>query len=254
MVLLKSEREIGLMRDSAKILKEVFLGLKDQLKPGIRTKDIDLKAERLIRSLGAESAFLGYRGFPASVCISVNDEVVHGIPRDRIIKDGDIVSLDMGVKYKGYCSDAARTWPVGKVSDGLKRLIQVTRDALYQGIGAVKLGGKIGDVSHSVQQYVEKHGYGVVRDFVGHGIGRNLHEDPQVPNYGSPGRGIKIEEGLVIAIEPMVNMGKPGVRILEDGWTVVTEDGSVSAHFEETVAMTKNGLEVLTRFEKENSI
>jgi len=249
MVSLKSEREIVLMREGAKILKEVFLKLRDFVKPGIRTQDIDIKAEKLIRSLGAEPAFLGYYGFPATICTSVNEQVVHGIPSDRVIKNGDMLSLDIGVKHKGYYSDAARTWPVGQISKECTKLIEVTRQSLYEGIKGIDRGSRLGDLSHRIQQYVESHGYSVVRDFVGHGIGRALHEDPQVPNYGERGRGIVIEEGLVIAIEPMVNLGSPEVRILQDGWTVVTQDGSLSAHHEETVAICKNGPEVLTQFE-----
>lgn len=249
MVSLKSEREIALMKEGAKILKEVFINLRDFVKPGIRTRDIDVKAEKLIRSLGAEPAFLGYYGFPATVCTSVNEQVVHGIPSDRIIKEGDLLSLDIGVKHKGYYSDAARTWPIGKISKEHEKLIEVTRQSLYEGVKAISSKARLGDLSNRIQRYIEGYGYSVVRDFVGHGIGRELHEDPQVPNFGEPGRGLIINEGLVIAIEPMVNVGRPEVRILEDGWTVVTQDGSISAHHEETVAIGQNGPEVLTQFE-----
>ncbi|MBI4398534.1 MAG: type I methionyl aminopeptidase [Candidatus Omnitrophica bacterium] len=250
MVSLKSEREIALMRESAKVLKEVFIRLKDFVKAGLSTKEIDLKAEKIIRSLKGQPAFLGYYDFPASVCTSINEQVVHGIPSSkRILKEGDILSLDIGVRYKDYCSDAARTWPIGQVSKEVLQLIDVTRASFFEGMKALQLKSRIGDVSSAIQKYVENRGYTVVRDFVGHGIGRSLHEDPQVPNYGEPGRGLVIQEGLVVAIEPMVNRGKHRVKILEDGWTVVTLDGSISAHHEETVAVTKNGPEILTQFE-----
>ncbi len=251
MVSLKSEREIAIMRESAEILKEVFVTLKDFIKAGITTKDIDLRAEKIIRSRSAEPAFLGYYGFPATVCTSVNEQVVHGIPSyNKVLKEGDILSLDMGVRYKGYYSDAARTWPIGRIPTETQNLIEVTRQSLFEGVKAFTAKSRIGDLSNSIQKYIESSGYSVVRDFVGHGIGRALHEDPQVPNYGEKGKGMLIEEGLVIAIEPMVNVGTHKVRILEDGWTVVTVDGSLSAHHEETIALTKNGPEVLTRFEK----
>lgn len=239
------------MREGAEILKEVFLGLHDLVKPGIRTSDIDERAERMIRSLEAEPAFLGYRGYPRTICTSVNQEVVHGIPSTKVLKEGDILSVDIGVKYKGYYTDAARTWPVGKISKELESLIQVTRQSLYEGLQVLKPKARLGDLSSRIQKFVEMSGYSVVRDFVGHGIGRELHEDPQVPNFGEPGRGMMIEEGLVIAIEPMVNIGKPEVKILSDGWTVVTLDGSISAHHEETVAILENGPEVLTKFESD---
>lgn len=239
------------MREAAEILKEVFVKLRDSVKPGVRTRDIDAKAEKLIRSLGAEPAFLGYYGFPASVCTSLNEQVVHGIPSDRVIKDGDILSLDIGVKYKGYYSDAARSWPVGKISKDCERLIEVTKQSLFEGVKAIRTKVRLGDISNRIQKYVENNGFSVVRDFVGHGIGTALHEEPQVPNFGEAGRGPLIHEGLVIAIEPMVNMGGPEVKILEDGWTVVTRDGSLSAHHEETVAILKSGPEVLTRFEND---
>ncbi|MBI4970356.1 MAG: type I methionyl aminopeptidase [Candidatus Omnitrophica bacterium] len=251
MVALKSDREIKIMREAADILKDVFIRLKDFVKPGIRTIDIDSKAEKIIRSLKVEPAFLGYYGFPACVCTSVNEQVVHGIPSDRVLKDGDIISLDIGVKHKGYFSDAARTWPVGKISHESEQLIEVTKQSLFEGLTAATQGSRIGDLSNKIQKYVESFGYGVVRDFVGHGIGVALHEDPQVPNFGQPGRGILLEQGLVIAIEPMVNMGRPEVKILDDGWTVVTKDGSLSAHHEETVVISKDGPEVLTNFEKD---
>lgn len=249
MVSLKSQREIQIMREAADKLKEVFIRLRDFVKPGVRTREIDERAEKIMRSLGTESAFLGYRGYPASVCTSVNEQVVHGIPSDRILKEGDILSLDIGVKHKGYYSDAARTWPIGKISEEVWQLIQVTRQSLYEGLVVAKPKARLGDVSNRIQKFVESYGYGVVREFVGHGIGRELHEDPQVPNFGIAGRGIVIEEGLVLAIEPMVNMGGADVRILDDGWTVITQDGSLSAHHEETVVMTQNGPEVLTQFE-----
>jgi len=249
MITLKSEREIQRMKESANILKKTFLELKNFVRSGLTTREVDKKAEETIRKLGGEPAFLGYRGFTGTICASVNEEVVHGIPSERVLNEGDIFSLDMGVKYKGYYSDAARTWPIGKISEDAEKLIQVTRDSVYAGIQAITKNAKLGDLCYAIQQHIEPHNYGIVRDFVGHGIGTELHEDPQVPNYGRAGTGIVLEEGLVIAIEPMVNLGSEDVLILDDGWTVVTEDGKLSSHHEETVAITKNGPEVLTSFE-----
>jgi methionyl aminopeptidase len=250
MVSYKSQREIDLMRQAADILKEVLCKLGKLIKPGINTIEIDKEAEKLIKLSGATPAFLGYHGFPSSVCASINDEVVHGIPNERILKDGDIVSIDAGVIYKGFFSDAARTWPVGRVTEDIEKLIKTTRQSLYEGLKTIKKGSRLGDLSNRIQTYAESFGYSVVRDFVGHGIGRELHEDPQVPNFGQAGTGMKIEPGLVIAIEPMVNMGSSAVKIMNDGWTVVTQDGKLSAHHEETIVVTEDGYEVLTRFEE----
>lgn len=246
MITLKSPREIGLMRESADILKRVFEGVRLAVKPGISTLELDRIAEELIRRYGAEPAFKGYRGFPASICTSLNEMVVHGIPSQRRLKEGDIISIDMGVIYKKYFSDAARTWPVGKVSEEHSELIHVAKGSFEAGIEKFRAGNRLGDISHAIQEYAESRGYSVVRDFVGHGIGLAMHEDPQVPNYGDPGRGILLEEGLVLAIEPMINAGEHEVKILDDVWTVVTCDGEFSSHFENTVALTRQGIEILT--------
>ncbi len=216
------------------------------VKPGVTTAELDAAAERLVRAAGAEPAFKGYRGYPATLCASVNDEVVHGIPGDRAVSEGDIISLDMGVKLDGFYGDSAVTVPVGKVTDEVQRLLQVTQESLQKGIAQVRLGGRVSDIGHAIQEHVEAAGFSVVREFVGHGIGAQLHEEPQIANYGEPGRGPRLAEGMVLAIEPMVNMGKPAVKVLRDGWTAVTRDGSLSAHFEHTVAVTKDGPLVLT--------
>jgi methionyl aminopeptidase len=251
MISLKSKREIEIMRESGRILASVLSELSRFVKPGLRTLDIDRKAAELIRERGGESAFKGYRGYPANVCISLNEEVVHGIPSARKLKEGDIVSVDAGVKYPGYYSDAARTWPVGGVSPEVLKMIRVTRDSLYKaGLEKMRPGSRLGDVSHAIQKYIEAEGYGVVRDFVGHGIGRAIHEEPQVPNFGKPGRGIPLEAGLVLAVEPMVTEGGFEVEILDDNWTVVTRDGKLSSHHEDTIAITESGPEILTYFEE----
>jgi methionyl aminopeptidase len=209
--------------------------------------ELDEVAEDFIRSSGGEPAFKGYRGFPGTVCASVNEEIVHGIPRkDKILREGDILSVDVGVRYRGYYGDSARTFPVGEINADLQQLLDVTRDSLYVGIERVQVGNRVSDISAAIQQHVEKFGFSVVRDFVGHGIGRSLHEDPQVPNFGVPGRGPRLVEGMVLAIEPMVNHRGPGVRVLEDCWTAVTVDGGYSAHFEHTVAITKDGPWILS--------
>jgi methionyl aminopeptidase len=214
--------------------------------PGVSTRDLDVLAERLVREGGGEPAFKGYRGYPATLCASVNEQVVHGIPSPRQLVEGDIVSLDMGVKLNGFYGDSAVTVGVGRIGDDTAQLLRVTQEALERGITQVKVGGRISDIGHAVQQHVESHGFSVVREFVGHGIGASLHEEPQIANYGEPGRGPRMAEGMVLAIEPMVNMGRPAVKVLEDGWTAVTRDGSLSAHFEHTVAVTKQGPLVLT--------
>lgn len=251
MISLKSKREIEIMREGGKILATVLSELKRYIKPGLRTIDIDRKAAVLIREKGGEPAFKGYRGYPANICTSVNEEVVHGIPSDRRLKEGDILSVDVGVKYLGYFTDAARTWPVGSVPGEVRELIHVTRASLYEAaLEKLKPGLKLGDVSHAIQRFVESHRFGVVRDFVGHGIGRALHEEPQVPNFGKPGRGIKLEPGLVIAVEPMVTQGDYHVVILDDAWTVVTQDGRLSSHHEDTIAIAESGPEFLTYSEE----
>jgi len=247
MIELKSAYELQKMRESAKIAAEILNKIKDFVKAGVRTKDIDKEAEKLVKKYKAIAAFKGYRGYPANVCISLNEQVVHGIPGDRIVQDGDIVSLDFGIKKDGYFGDLAITFAVGEVDSEKKELIKVAQESLYKGINKCYPGNRLFDVSHAIQDYVESHGFSVVRDFVGHGIGKKLHEEPQVPNYGEPNRGPKLKEGMVLAIEPMVNLGSFEVVVLEDNWTVVTRDGKPSAHFEHTVAITEEGPEVLTK-------
>jgi len=245
-IVCKSPREIEQMRRANALVAEVLAELAGMVKPGVTTAELDAAAERLVRAAGAEPAFKGYRGYPATLCASVNDEVVHGIPGDRALSEGDIISLDMGVKIDGFYGDSAVTVPVGTVTDEVKRLLSVTQESLQKGIAQVRLGGRVSDIGHAIQEHVEAAGFSVVREFVGHGIGAQLHEEPQIANYGEPGRGPRLAEGMVLAIEPMVNMGKPAVKVLRDGWTAVTRDGSLSAHFEHTVAVTKDGPLVLT--------
>ncbi|HVO31849.1 MAG TPA: type I methionyl aminopeptidase [bacterium] len=247
MIIVKSPREIALMRTASKIVAEIHARLKEKLAPGMTTLDLDRMAEEWTKELGAVPAFKGYRGYQHTLCISVNEVVVHGIPSEKkVLKEGDIVGLDMGVIYKGWYGDAARTWPVGKVHDEATRLMDVTEKSLMAGIEAIAPGAYIGDIGHAVQTVAEGAGYSVVRDFVGHGIGRKLHEDPQVPNYGRQGKGDRLRVGMVLAIEPMINAGKPDVYIASDGWTALTVDGSLSAHFEHSVAVTEQGHEILS--------
>lgn len=247
MITLKSKRELDLMREAGKKLRLIFDEIKKIVKPGITTHEIDEVVERLILAHDAKPAFKGYRGYPASVCTSVNESVVHEIPsRKRKLKSGDVLSVDLGLIHKGYYSDAARTWPIGSVNDEARELVEVTQKALYLGIEQMKPGKRIGDISSAVQNYVEANGFSVVRDFVGHGIGRSLHEDPQVPNFGKAGVGPKLEIGMVLALEPMVTAGSWEVEILEDDWTVVTRDRQLAAHYEDTIALTEKGPENLT--------
>ena len=248
MIELKSARELGLMRTAGHVLSDVVAHLRGFVKPGMSTLEIDEDVEAFIAARGAKPAFKGYRGFPATVCISINDEVVHGIPSShRRIKEGDIVGLDLGCIVEGYYADCAFTVPVGTVPPNVQKLLDVTRESLELAIKECWPGRRLSDVSHAVQSHVETHGLSVVRAFVGHGIGRALHEEPQVPNFGDPGRGPQLRPGMVLAIEPMVTMGSWEVRILDDGWTAVTKDGSLAAHFEHTVAVTEGEPEVLTR-------
>ncbi len=235
------------MRAANALVANVLAELATMVAPGVTTADLDAAAERLVRAAGAEPAFKGYRGYPRTLCASVNEQVVHGIPSARALVEGDIISLDMGVKLNGFYGDSAVTVPVGRVSDVAATLLRVTQESLEKGIEQVRLGGRISDIGHAIQQHVEAHGLSVVREFVGHGIGSALHEEPQIANYGEPGRGPRLAEGMTLAIEPMVNVGRPAVKVLADGWTAVTKDGSLSAHFEHTVAVTKNGPLVLTR-------
>ena len=247
MIELKSAREIGLMRRAGHILADVVERLRGSVKAGMSTLQIDEDVEDFIRSQGARPAFKGYRGFPATVCISINEEVVHGIPAaHRRIEEGDIVGLDLGCIVEGYYADCAVTLPVGDVPSRVRELLDATRESLEAGIVECRPGRRLSDVSHAIQSHVERHGFSVVRAFVGHGIGRALHEEPQVPNFGDPGRGPQLKPGMVLAIEPMVTMGSWEVRILDDGWTAVTRDGSLAAHFEHTIAVTESGPEVLT--------
>lgn len=250
-VSIKSQREIELMREAGKILGKVHNELAKEIKPGMTTLKIDQIGEELIRSYGCTPSFLGYGGYPASICVSVNEEVVHGIPsKKRILREGDIVSLDAGVIYKGYHSDAARTIPVGEISREARQLIEVTKQSFFEGIKYAKEGCHLHDISNAIAAYNESYGYGVVRDLVGHGIGTALHEDPQIPNFAQPRRGIKLYEGMTLAIEPMVAAGGYAVRFLDDDWTVVTADKSLAAHYENTVLVTKNGPEILSLVEE----
>jgi methionyl aminopeptidase len=247
-IILKSPREIALMRAAGQILAEVMERLRAFVKPGISTAEIDQEVESFLASRGAKPAFKGYRGFPATVCTSINEEVVHGIPSPhRRLREGDIIGLDLGCVVDGYYADCAFTLAVGEVPPRVQELLDVTRESLDRAMDQCRPGRRLGDISHAVQEHVERHGFSVVRDFVGHGIGRELHEDPQIPNFGEPGRGPVLKPGMVLAIEPMVTMGSWEVRILPDRWTAVTEDGSLAAHFEHTVAVSENGPDVLTR-------
>jgi methionyl aminopeptidase len=247
MILLKSLQEIAKMEAANRIVAEILQGLKEKVQPGIETRELDDLAEELCRQRRVQPAFKGYRGYPRSVCISVNEEVVHGIPGPRKLKAGDLVSLDFGVKYDGYYGDAAITVPVGAVDPRAQALMKATEESLYAGIAMVKAGNHLSDISHAVQTVVEGAGFGIIRDFVGHGIGRSLHEDPQIPNFGLPGRGPVLQAGMTLAIEPMTSMGSWQVRILRDGWTAVTQDSSYAAHFEHSVALTENGVLILSR-------
>ena len=246
MIVCKSPGEIEKMRAANALVADVLAQLAAVVAPGVTTRDLDTLAERLVREGGAEPAFKGYRGYPATLCASVNEQVVHSIPSKRQLVEGDIVSLDMGVKLSGFFGDSAVTVPVGRVSDDAAQLLRVTQEALDHGISQVRVGGRISDIGHAIQEHVERHGFSVVREFVGHGIGAALHEEPQIANYGEPGRGPRLAEGMTLAIEPMVNLGRPSVKMLADGWTAVTRDGSLSAHFEHTVAVTKMGPLILT--------
>jgi methionyl aminopeptidase len=244
---IKSANEVDILRKAGKILSSIVIQLQSSLTSGMSTKDIDLKAEELVRQNKVTAAFKGYHGFPGVACVSVNEVVVHGIPGPRVIKDGDIVSLDIGIIYEGYYSDTAVTVGIGNISPEIRRLLDVTQASLFRGIEQARVGNRLSDISFAVQSFVEMHGFSVVRDFVGHGIGRALHEEPEIPNYGRAGQGPVLAEGMVFAIEPMVNMGGHRTKTLSDGWTVVTEDGKPSAHFEHTIVITARGPEILTQ-------
>ncbi len=247
MIIIKSKKEIEFMKEAGKIVAETHELLKEAITPGISTLELDKIAEENIRKYNAIPSFKGYGGFPASICASINDQVVHGIPGNQIVKEGDIISIDIGAYYKGYHADAAKTHGVGIISEENRKLIEVTKESFYEGIKFAKLGYRLSDISHSIQAHVEKHGFSVVRDLVGHGVGTELHEDPQVPNYGPPGKGPRLKEGMVIAIEPMINAGHYHVKTLSDGWTIVTIDGKNSAHYEHTIAITEDEPLILTK-------
>jgi methionyl aminopeptidase len=246
MIIYKTPQEIAAMRTSNQIVARILGELKALVRPGVKTRDLDAFAENKTMEMGATPAFKGYRGYPASLCTSVNEEIIHGIPSSRVLKDGDIIGLDFGVLFEGFYGDAAVTVPVGEISPQTQRLIAVAETAFFKGIAQMKMGNRISDISHAIQVYVESKGFSVIRSFVGHGIGYSLHEEPQVPNFGPPGRGPKIKEGLTLAIEPMIAMGNWEEEVLGDGWTAVTKDKSLSAHFEHTVAMTAGGVEILS--------
>lgn len=246
---IKSSREIELMRESCRLLSIVHKEMEEAIRPGMSTMDIDSLGEKTIRKLGCIPNFKNYNGYPASICVSVNDEVVHGIPsRERILQEGDIVSLDAGLIYKGYHSDAARTHAVGAISPEAKKLIEVTRQSFFEGIKMAKAGNYLHDISNAIDAYISQFGYGIVRELVGHGIGTKLHEDPQIPNFAQLRRGPKLRAGMTLAIEPMINMGRADVEWLDDDWTVVTEDGSLSAHYENTILITEDEPEILTLY------
>ena len=246
MITIKSEREIELLRKAGKIVYDTHQYLKPFIKEGITTKELDRLAEDFIRSQDATPSFKGYDGFPATICASINDEVVHGIPGNRKLENGDIISVDIGACYKGYHGDSAWTYIVGDVSDNIKQLLIDTEKSLFVGLEQVKPGNRIGDIGHAIETYAHEHGLGVVLELCGHGVGTSVHEDPDVPNYGTPNTGVRLKPGMVIAIEPMLTLGSPDILLLDDDWTVITEDGSPSAHFEHTVVVTEDGYKILT--------
>ena len=246
MITLKSKREIELLKEAGHIVYLTHQYLRPYIKAGIKTKELDSLAEKFIRSKGATPSFKGYEGFPSTLCISINDEVVHGFPGERVLQDGDIISIDIGACYKGYHGDSAWTYTVGEVSDDAKYLLEHTEKALYEGIKQAKVGNRIGDISYAVEKYAKEHNLGVVKELVGHGVGTSVHEAPDVPNYGTKGTGPKIRDGMVIAIEPMLTLGSPDIYVEDNDWTVVTVDSSLSAHFEHTIAITNEGVIILT--------
>ncbi len=254
MIVLKSPAELAVMRRACRVAAVALRAVVEAVRPGVTTRELDRIAEDRIRALGGIPSFLGYRGYPASLCVSVNDEVVHGIPGRRRLREGEIVSLDLGAIVEGFHGDLAVTVPVGRISEDLERLLRVTAASLEEGIRAVRPGGRLGDISAAIQRYVERHGFSVVRDFAGHGVGRNLHEEPQVPNFGRPGNGVVLQPGMTLAIEPMVNAGTSDVTVDPDGWTVRTRDHKPSAHFEHTVAVTETGADVLTRLPEDAQV
>lgn len=249
MVRIRTQREIDLIATSCQIVADTLDMLTEHVKPGVCIIDLDERAEAFISNQGARPAFKGYMGFPATLCVSVDDEVVHGVPNDRVLEEGQIVGIDCGAEKDGYYGDHARTFAIGKVSDDKQKLMDATRESLMRGIAAAKPGNYVSDIGHAIQSYVEKFGYSVVRELVGHGIGSELHEEPQVPNYGQPKQGYKLREGMCIAIEPMINLGAKEVKTDSDGWTIRTADGEASAHFEHTIAITAKGPEILSKGE-----
>ncbi|MEA4846217.1 MAG: type I methionyl aminopeptidase [Clostridiaceae bacterium] len=246
MINIKSPREIELMRIAGRIVAETHELLREAIRPGITTLELDAIAEAYIKKSGGIPAFKGYNGFPASICSSINEQVVHGIPGHIELKDGDIIGIDIGAFYEGYCGDAARSYGIGQIDDERKKLLRVTEESFFAGIKNALVGNRLSDISHAVQKHVESNGFSVVRDLVGHGIGREMHEDPQIPNYGMPHKGPRLAVGMVLAVEPMVNQGRYAVKVLKDGWTVVTVDGKPSAHYENTILITSGEPEILT--------
>jgi len=246
MISIKSPREIELMRIAGRIVGETLELLREAIRPGITTLELDTIAEAYIRKSGAIPAFKGYNGFPASICSSINEQVVHGIPDSTVLKEGDIIGIDIGAVYEGYVGDAARSYGVGNINDDRKKLLRVTEESFFKGIGYALHGNRLSDISNAIQKHVEANGFSVVRDFVGHGIGRDMHEEPQIPNYGLPHRGPRLVAGMTLAVEPMVNQGRYGVKILDNDWTVVTADGKPSAHYENTIVITNGEPEILT--------
>ena len=247
MVIIKNSEQLALMRIAGRITAEALMVAREAVKPGVSTFEVDAKVRAHIEKCGATPSFLGYGGFPGSACISLNNQVIHGIPSKKvIIKDGDIVKVDVGARYRGYNGDSARTFPVGKVSDEALRLISVTEQSFYEALKVARVGNRVGDIGHAVESFVISNGFSVVRDYIGHGVGKDLHEDPEVPNFGIPGRGVRLYPGMTLAIEPMVNIGTHNVRVLKDGWTVVTSDGKLSAHYENSIAITEGDPIILT--------
>ncbi|MBN1223150.1 MAG: type I methionyl aminopeptidase [Candidatus Aminicenantes bacterium] len=253
MIIYKTDQEIRTIKKSCQIVAQILYDLGKMVKPGISTRELDSFAEKQTLKMGAVPAFKGYRGYPATLCTSINEEIVHGIPSSRTLREGDIISLDFGVIYDGYFGDAARTYPVGEITPRAKHLIETAKKAFYKGMSQVKSGNRLSDISHSVQQHVEDQGFSVIRSFVGHGIGLSLHEEPQIPNFGPPGRGPKLKPGMVLALEPMISIGGWEVEILSDNWTAVTKDRSLSAHFEHTIALTQSGAVILSQWQEEES-
>jgi methionyl aminopeptidase len=249
-IVCRSAAEIERLARVNALVARVLAELKSMVRPGVTTAELDARAEQRLQEAGAQPAFKGYHGYPATICASVNEQVVHGIPSNTALVEGDIISIDMGARMDGFFGDSAVTVPVGAISPDAARLLKVTEESLYRGLAVVRAGARVSDIGAAVQQHVEANGFSVVREFVGHGIGAKLHEEPQIPNYGTPGRGPRLAEGMVLAIEPMVNIGKPAVKVLGDGWTAVTKDGSLSAHFEHTVVVTGAGCRILTRAEQ----